>query len=254
MFLLGGRALSARAGQALVPASASLGIALPVAQAGQPDPAQVMNEMMSGPEGEELAKAFRIARIVTTIGGIFSFAGWLWFLISAFRVSVGWGLGFLFLGPLVGLFFLFAHWDEAKKPFGVALLGFLINVGGLVPVFLAAKDELPALFEGLSQEPGLVQVGESEPPRTRTVRIPTEFPAQPEQTTLEEIVPPDSGTGEPVRLGDMEVRVKELMPKPKIRLQQGTRVYYLYDNVEIWLYQNQVVVIRPPGVWGGPSD
>jgi hypothetical protein len=256
VFLFGAHALSVRAEQAFSAASTSLGAAIPVAQVDQAEAQELVNEVMSGPEGEKLEKAIQRARFITTIGGIFSFAGWLWFLISAFRVSIGWGFGFLFFGPLVGLFFLCMHWDDAKKPFGIALLGFLINLGGIVPIVLLFKDELPALLEQITGGAGvaLTQVDEPAPPRTRTVRIPTEFPAQPEQTTLEEIVPADSATGEPVRLADSEVRVKELMPKPKIRLQQGGRVYYLFDGVEIWLYKDKVVVIRPPGVWGGPSE
>ncbi len=124
-------------------------------------------------------------------------------------------------------------------------------MGGLAPIFLQARAQLPALFEEFNQA---AEEFEARPPQMQTVRIPTAFPEQPQQTTLAEIVPPDSDTGEPVRLGDSEVRVKELMPKPKIRLQQGARVYYLFSGVEIWLNNDKVVVIRPPGVWGGPSD
>ncbi len=44
------------------------------------------------------------------------------FLVGAFRVGLGWGLGCLFLWP-VGFAFLVLHWRVAKRPFFVSLAG-----------------------------------------------------------------------------------------------------------------------------------
>ncbi len=53
-------------------------------------------------------------------------------LIRAFQTSILWGLGYLFI-PLVGLFFLFIHWDVAKSPFMKCFLGLvLVVVGGVL--------------------------------------------------------------------------------------------------------------------------
>ena len=43
-------------------------------------------------------------------------------LIAAFRESVLWGLGCLLISP-VSLIFLIAHWNEAKNPFLLQLVG-----------------------------------------------------------------------------------------------------------------------------------
>ncbi|MGJ8653666.1 MAG: hypothetical protein ACSHX8_10370 [Opitutaceae bacterium] len=48
--------------------------------------------------------------------------GGIWFLVESFRESILWGLGCLFISP-VQLVFLILHWDVAKKPFGLQLLG-----------------------------------------------------------------------------------------------------------------------------------
>jgi hypothetical protein len=58
---------------------------------------------------------FIIGLIVFVIGGI-------GFLIAAFRTSLLWGLGCLFISPLQ-IIYLFIHWDSAKQPFSIQLIG-----------------------------------------------------------------------------------------------------------------------------------
>ena len=50
---------------------------------------------------------------------------------NAFRVSILWGLGCLFL-PFVSLFFLITNWDKAGRPFLIGLLGAVVLVGGVI--------------------------------------------------------------------------------------------------------------------------
>lgn len=60
-------------------------------------------------------------------------------LVMAFKTSILWGLGSLFV-PFVILIFFVMHWDETKKPFlyslaclPVYLVGFaLMGMGGMV--------------------------------------------------------------------------------------------------------------------------
>ena len=52
-------------------------------------------------------------------------------LIKAFKVSILWGLGSLFV-PFVGLFFVFTHWEETRKPFFLSLIAFPCLFLGLV--------------------------------------------------------------------------------------------------------------------------
>ena len=61
---------------------------------------------------------------------IFAIGGFL-FLVAAFRESILWGLACLFL-PIVPLFFLIVHWQNARKPFFIQLAGFAVVVVGAV--------------------------------------------------------------------------------------------------------------------------
>ena len=50
-------------------------------------------------------------------------------LIASFKTSILWGLGCLFIAP-VSLIFLILHWDVAKNPFFLQLIGIaLIFIG-----------------------------------------------------------------------------------------------------------------------------
>jgi hypothetical protein len=48
--------------------------------------------------------------------------GGLWLLIEAFTTSILWGIGCLLITP-VSLVFIFVHWDKAKSPFILQLVG-----------------------------------------------------------------------------------------------------------------------------------
>ncbi len=55
--------------------------------------------------------------------GALIFVGTIWFLIEAFSEGALWGLGCLLI-PLVSLLFLVRHFDKAKVPFLLQVLGF----------------------------------------------------------------------------------------------------------------------------------
>ncbi len=52
-------------------------------------------------------------------------------LILAFRTSILWGLGYIFV-PFVSLIFIAVHWDEAKTPFLRGLLAIPFFIGAVV--------------------------------------------------------------------------------------------------------------------------
>ncbi len=56
--------------------------------------------------------------------GIFIIGG-VYFLITAFGTSVMWGLGCLFVTPVTILYLIF-HWEDAKQPFLIQIIGFVI--------------------------------------------------------------------------------------------------------------------------------
>ena len=72
----------------------------------------------------------KLAMGLVMVGTILSLIGGVWFLVVAFRESVLWGLGCLFFW-FVSLFFLISHWDRAKRPFAVLLLGAAALAAGI---------------------------------------------------------------------------------------------------------------------------
>ena len=73
-------------------------------------------------------------------GIVLLLVGGLCFLIAAFRESLLWGLGVLFL-PIVPLIFLILHWQRAKGPFFLQLYG----VGFVLLAVLAMSARLPLI-------------------------------------------------------------------------------------------------------------
>ncbi len=50
-------------------------------------------------------------------------------LIAAFKTSLLWGLGCLFISP-ISLIFLIVHWNVAKNPFFLQLVGCILLIIG----------------------------------------------------------------------------------------------------------------------------
>lgn len=70
-----------------------------------------------------------ISHILLVTGCIVGLAGEVMFLNIAYRRSLGWFFGCLFV-PLVGEVFLLTHWRAAWRPFAISLVGFAIAVLG----------------------------------------------------------------------------------------------------------------------------
>lgn len=75
-----------------------------------------------------------VAFALAGLGWLISAVGGVWLLVAAFRTSLLWGFLTLFV-PLAGIVFVFAHWDEAKRPFLVSLAGIAVLCS---PLLLAA--------------------------------------------------------------------------------------------------------------------
>ncbi|MEZ5539152.1 MAG: excalibur calcium-binding domain-containing protein [Pseudomonadales bacterium] len=69
-----------------------------------------------------------MSTIVFLIGIIIFIIGGLGYLIAAFKTSILWGLGVLFL-PFISLFYLIIHWQSAKKPFLTQVFGLALIIG-----------------------------------------------------------------------------------------------------------------------------
>jgi uncharacterized membrane protein len=62
---------------------------------------------------------------LSIIGLILFIVGGLGLLIAAFKTNILWGLGIVVIAP-TALVFTVLHWDAAKNPFLLQLLGFVI--------------------------------------------------------------------------------------------------------------------------------
>lgn len=63
--------------------------------------------------------------IILLLGTASLLIGAVWLLIEAFKTSMLWGFGCLLLNP-VSLVFIFLHWDRAKVPFILEVIGIAI--------------------------------------------------------------------------------------------------------------------------------
>ena len=80
-----------------------------------------------------------IGTILMAVGWLIAAIGSIWIIVIAFKESVLWGLGSIFI-PFVILIFVFTHWNDTKKPFLISIggmvlfgLGVLIGGPGMIP-------------------------------------------------------------------------------------------------------------------------
>lgn len=73
-------------------------------------------------------------------GGVMMLIGGVRLLISAFRTSILWGLGCLFL-PFCQLIYLIVHWEDAKSGFFLYLKGAFVLVLGLLVAIVVPNFE-----------------------------------------------------------------------------------------------------------------
>jgi hypothetical protein len=162
-----------------------------------------------------------LTTVLLALGGLIGLAAWIWLLVVAFRVSLGWGLVIFFLSwtwiPVI--IFAVKHWDLAKKP--IILYAVFVGISGaayLIAVFIIGIN-LESIVEdrgGIVAMPGAEVESDSPvlpPPR------PTAMPTHPsweaivnevdrdvEDTSWEELVPsPTPATGRPDQLSWAEL-------------------------------------------------
>lgn len=84
-----------------------------------------------------------IAFILMAVGGIAVLAGFIWFVVVAFRESLWWGIGCLVCGP-VALFFLVRNWSDTWRPWVVQLGGSAVFYTGVLIIGATSSgSELP---------------------------------------------------------------------------------------------------------------
>ena len=83
-----------------------------------------------------------MAMILISLGSLIAFVGAIWILVLAFKKSILWGLGSLFLAPVM-LVFAIMNWSDCKKPFLIWLGGFVLIIAGVVMGGADAYSQLP---------------------------------------------------------------------------------------------------------------
>ncbi len=68
--------------------------------------------------------------VLLIIGVIGMLVGGIGMLMAGFRESALWGIGMLVV-PFVSLIFVLTHWEDAKKPFIIQVVGWLLFAAGL---------------------------------------------------------------------------------------------------------------------------
>jgi hypothetical protein len=145
-----------------------------------------------------------LTTVLLVIGGLIGLVAWIWLLVVAFRVGVGWGLLIFFLGwtwiPII--VFAVNHWDLAKRPIMLSVLGVVISGAAYAIAVFVIGTNLDALAEeagALSATPGADSERERPvlpPPRPSALpthpsweAIVREVDREDDDTTWEEFVP-----------------------------------------------------------------
>lgn len=72
-----------------------------------------------------------LTAVLLLVGGVLMLVGGVMLIVNAFKVSVMWGLGVLFIAP-IGLVFLVKNWQENKKSFFIQIAGLAMVIVGAV--------------------------------------------------------------------------------------------------------------------------
>ena len=67
--------------------------------------------------------------VLLVIGIIGIVVGGIGMLLAGFRESAIWGIAMMVV-PLVSLIFVVSHWEDAKKPFLIQVVGWMLAVVG----------------------------------------------------------------------------------------------------------------------------
>lgn len=100
-----------------------------------------------------------LTTILLVVGGLVGFAAWVWLIVVAFRISVGWGLLVLLLSwtwiPVI--IFAVKFWEKAKRPILLWAVGFAFSLAAVLVATLALGLELGSIVNdtgGLIALPG----------------------------------------------------------------------------------------------------
>ena len=70
--------------------------------------------------------------VLVILGILLCAVGSIWILVAAFKESILWGLGVLFINSIVTIIFVIMHFEETKKPFIIWIIGVVLMIVGVV--------------------------------------------------------------------------------------------------------------------------
>lgn len=156
-------------------------------------------------------------------GTLVSIVGGIWLLVRGFRESIWWGLAMIFL-PFAWLIFVAVHWDEAKKPFLIQVLGTLISLSGFVVMHYTVEKKAQASFFGAEQ--------------FRRMKTPATTPGNANIVTRKA---PATQEKHDTYVGKTLAEVREILGEPRGIMEHHKHVTYLYPDIEIYSEDGKVV-------------
>ncbi|MCU0304249.1 MAG: hypothetical protein MUC56_09365 [Thermoanaerobaculales bacterium] len=128
-----------------------------------------------------------VALLLLVAGGLVGLVAWVWLLVLAFRVGLGWGLAVLLLGwtwiPIVALAVL--HWPRVKRPFILWGVGVVLSACGAAVAAVGTGVRLPGLAD---RGGGLVARPDAEIERSEPLLPPPRPTAEPTHPSWEAVV------------------------------------------------------------------
>ncbi len=156
--------------------------------------------------------AYFLGSLIAAIGGIM-------ILVAAFRESIGWGLGSLFV-PFVSWIYVFTHWYEAKKGVSVWFLGVIVMATG---IFLVVNSGGGSPFMPFAGRDGdSVPIAIPEAARGFTDRIMERMP-----TNTTEEAGAVGYVGRPMR------DVRDELGPPKGEMEHSGMVFWYYEDITL---------------------
>ncbi len=169
---------------------------------------------------------------------ILCIVGEVMLIIAAFRTSVAWGLCVLFLGP-AQLFFLIMHWGEAKRPFGIAMLGVLLGFAAVFSGKASSASPIGALAEALEKS------GVAEQPLAALQKLAEENMESAGEGLKSAGQPSAARTllgSDPKRLiGSTLTEVRTELGRPKGEMTSGGEKCLLYDDFTVFATDGETV-------------
>ncbi len=173
---------------------------------------------------------FFVAMVLVVVGKIM-------FIVAAFRTSAVWGICVLFLQGIADFLFLIMHWEDAKKAFGIQILGILIGFAAIFSGMGNAGSAMQGLTEALAES------GMSEEQVAALQKLADENFAAASKTEKAKPSKPLKLFGKDPKSfqGETLEKVREELGRPKGQMKSGEEICLLYDRFTVFSTDGETV-------------